>query len=114
MKSHVEHSIAIIRHLPSLDYVVPAVVGHHERWDGRGYPRGIAGEDLPIGARCLAIADAFDAMTSARSYKAAYSVDFACQELISQSGRQFDPMLVPVFLELIKNGTIKVAEVEQK
>lgn len=114
MKSHVEHSIAIIRHLPSLDYVIPAVVGHHERWDGRGYPRGIAGEDLPIGARCLAIADAFDAMTSARSYKAAYSVDFACQELISQSGRQFDPMLVPVFLELIKNGTIKVAEVEQK
>ncbi|MBT9777885.1 diguanylate cyclase [Clostridium sp. MCC353] len=114
MKSHVEHSIAIIRHLPSLDYVIPAVVGHHERWDGRGYPRGIAGEDLPIGARCLAIADAFDAMTSARSYKKAYTVEFACEELISQSGRQFDPMLVPVFLELIKNGTVKVNDTEQK
>lgn len=114
MKSHVEHSISIIRHLPSLDYVIPAVVGHHERWDGRGYPRGIAGEDLPIGARCLAIADAYDAMTSTRSYKSAYTVEFACQELVNQSGRQFDPMLVPVFLELIKNGTIRVPEAELK
>lgn len=108
MKSHVEHSIEIIRHLPSLDYVIPAVVGHHERWDGRGYPRGIAGEDLPIGARCLAIADAFDAMTSARSYKSAYSVEYACKELRNQSGRQFDPTLVPVFLELLNNGTVQV------
>lgn len=114
MKSHVEHSIEIIRHLPSLDYVIPAVVGHHERWDGRGYPRGIAGEDLPIGARCLAIADAFDAMTSVRSYKPAFTVEFACQELENQSGRQFDPMLVPIFLELVKNGTVEVKGIEKK
>ena len=57
VKGHVEASIGIIRHLPSLDYVIPAVIGHHERYDGRGYPRKIAGEDIPATARILCIAD---------------------------------------------------------
>ena len=69
MKGHVEASIGIIRHLPSLDYVIPAVIGHHERYDGNGYPRRIAGEDIPASARILCIADSFDAMTSKRCYK---------------------------------------------
>lgn len=64
MKQHVEGSIAMIRYLPSLDYVIPSAIGHHERWDGRGYPRGIAGEAIPIGARCLCIADSFDAIVT--------------------------------------------------
>ena len=61
MKRHVEASVEIIRHLPSMDYVIPAVLGHHERYDGRGYPRRIAGKDIPLAARILCIADSFDA-----------------------------------------------------
>lgn len=106
MKKHVENSIAMIRHLPSLDYVIPAVLGHHERWDGKGYPRGIAGEDIPISARCLAIADAFDAMTTERSYKKALSIDFARNEINNQAGRQFDPTLAGVFVRLIEDNQI--------
>ncbi|MBK5262591.1 MAG: diguanylate cyclase, partial [Peptostreptococcaceae bacterium] len=85
LKTHVEHSISIIRHLPSLDYVIPCVVAHHERWDGRGYPRGISKEDIPIGARCLAIADSFDAMISERAYKPAFTKEYACQEIVDQA-----------------------------
>ena len=114
MKTHVEHSIAIIRHLPSLDYVIPAAIAHHERWDGHGYPRGIAGEDIPVGGRCLALADAFDAMTSTRSYKEAFSVEFACKEIEQQAGKQFDPRLADLFVKLVQKGKIKVILSEQK
>ena len=107
MKRHVEASVEIIRHLPSMDYVIPAVIGHHERFDGRGYPRRIAGKDIPFAARMLCIADSFDAIVSKRSYKPGMSVEFALQELERGAGGQFDPELVPVFVELVKNGTIQ-------
>ncbi|HVI39774.1 MAG TPA: HD domain-containing phosphohydrolase, partial [Anaerovoracaceae bacterium] len=108
MKSHVENSIGIIKHLPSLDYVIPAVIGHHERYDGRGYPRRIAKEDIPISARMLCIADSFDAMISKRAYKTAVPLEEALQILEAGAGRQFDPVLVPIFVHLIKNGLINV------
>lgn len=108
MKSHVEQSISIIRHLPSLDYVIPAVIGHHERYDGRGYPRRIGGEDIPLAARILCIADSFDAMVSKRAYKNAYSVDYAVDELLAQSGMQFDPKLAPLFVSLLKEGKLEI------
>lgn len=107
MKQHVEGSIAMIRHLPSLDYVIPTAIGHHERWDGNGYPRGISGENIPIGARCLALADTFDAMTTSRPYRAALSPEVAIEEIERNLGTQFDPVLGKRFIELIKNGTIK-------
>lgn len=110
MKSHVENSIGIIRHLPSLDYVIPSVIGHHEHFDGRGYPRRIAGEDIPLGARILCIADSFDAMVSERSYKQAYPLEKALGILEEQAGRQFDPKLVPVFIELIRSGRVQVQD----
>ncbi|MCR1840726.1 HD domain-containing phosphohydrolase [Murimonas intestini] len=110
MKTHVENSIGIIRHLPSLDYVIPAVIGHHERYDGKGYPRRIAGEDIPLMARILCIADSFDAMISVRSYKASMPVERAFAILEEEAGKQFDPKLVPVFINLVKSGTIKIAE----
>ncbi|MBE6987685.1 MAG: diguanylate cyclase [Ruminococcaceae bacterium] len=108
MKKHVEGAIAMIRHLPSLDYVIPNAITHHERWDGKGYPRGIAGENIPVGGRCLAIVDSFDAMLSKRPYKEPMSVDDALAEIEKNLGRQFDPDLGKVFIELVKNGTIKV------
>ena len=112
MKEHVENSIGIIRHLPSLDYVIPAVIGHHERWDGKGYPRRIAGEDIPLSARILCIADSFDAMVSKRSYKDAYDTDRALNIVRSEAGRQFDPQLAELFVKLVENGTITVLKDE--
>ncbi len=106
MKGHVEYSIGIIRHLPSMDYVIPAVIGHHERYDGRGYPRRIAGKDIPLAARILCIADSFDAMLSKRCYKPEMSLEYAVAELERGAGAQFDPELVVLFVELVKNGTV--------
>jgi len=103
MQSHVEKSVSIIKHLPSLTYLIPAVIGHHERWDGNGYPRRIKGNDIPLFARILCIADSFDAMISRRPYKNNRSVDFALAEIEKGSGKQFDPELATIFIDLVKN-----------
>ena len=108
VKRHVEMSLTIIKYLPSLTHTVPAVFGHHERWDGRGYPRGIKGENIPLTARCLAITDAFDAMTSDRPYRASLSVDSALIEIKNNIGFQFDPHMANIFIELVRNSTINV------
>lgn len=89
--------------------VIPAVVGHHERCDGTGYPRGLAGQNIPYMARILTIADCFDAMTAKRPYKQALSVDYAVNELEKNSGTQFNPVLVKQFIELIHEGKISIA-----
>lgn len=107
MQSHVERSIEIIRHLPSLNYVLPIMVGHHERWDGKGYPRGLTGAEIPLGARCVALADAFDAMASRRVYKAAMPVKTAIDEIEKGLGTQFDPELGALFVELLRSGRIE-------
>jgi len=73
-------------------------LSHHERWDGAGYPSGLAGEDIPLWGRICAVADTFDAVTSERSYKPAYSNDIALRILSEERGRQFDPRIVDVFL----------------
>ena len=109
MKTHVENSTKMIRYLPDMDYVIPAVVGHHERYDGTGYPRGLAGQNIPYMARILTIADCFDAMTAKRPYKQALSVEYAVNELEKNSGTQFDPELVKKFVELIHEGKISIA-----
>lgn len=108
IKQHVESSTSMIRYLPSMDYVIPSVLGHHERWDGSGYPRGIAGEQIPIGARCLCLADSFDAMVSRRSYKDALSVERALQEIEANLGSQFDPRLGKLFIDLVCSGKMRV------
>ncbi len=109
INSHVDNSIEIIRHLPSMDYVIPAAISHHERWDGKGYPRGLKGDEIPVSGRCLAIADAFDAMTSDRPYRSGRSLDFAISEMESNKGKQFDPWLVGIFLELIYDGEVTIS-----
>lgn len=108
MKSHVENAVNIIRHLPSLDYVIPAVLSHHERYDGRGYPRRLAQTNIPITGRILCIADSFDAIISIRNYKAATPVHEALTILRSEAGKQFDPNLVEIFAELIENNKIEL------
>ncbi len=73
--------------------------GHHEYWNGSGYPDGLTGEAIPIGARIVTICDVFDALTTDRSYRAAYSQDYAFEKVESLSGKAFDPRLVELFLE---------------
>jgi len=109
MKGHVNNSIEMIRHLPEMDYLIPAALGHHERWDGRGYPRGLAGEEIPVSARCLAIADVFDAMTTDRPYRKGLSIDYAVQELEKGAGTQFDPKLAMIFAQLIRDREIPLS-----
>jgi len=82
-------------------FYVEAVLYHHEAWDGRGYPSGLRGEEIPLSARMLAIADVYDVLTSQRPYKAPLSIDVARERLQQGSGRSFDPMMVQAFLRLI-------------
>ena len=90
--------------------MIPAVIGHHERYDGKGYPRRIAGEDIPLTARILCVADSFDAMTSRRCYKAGMPLERVLKILREEEGHQFDPKLARTFEELIENGTIRVVK----
>lgn len=108
MRSHVDNAVNIIRYLPSLDYVIPAVLSHHERYDGAGYPRKLAGEEIPVTGRILCIADAFDAMTSVRGYREPYTAARAVEILREEAGKQFDPAMVPVFAQLVENGRIEL------
>ncbi len=78
------------------------ILSHHERIDGNGYPRGILGDDIPLGAKIIAVADAYDSMTSYRPYRAPMGIKKAIMELERCSGEQFDPMIVEVFLKLIE------------
>ncbi len=73
---------------------MPIIRAHHERWDGTGYPRGLAGEAIPLPGRIVAVADVFDALTHARPYKRPWPVDEALAEIARQAGRQFDPRAV--------------------
>jgi putative nucleotidyltransferase with HDIG domain len=83
--------------------VAKYVRSHHERWDGHGYPDGLKGEDIPIGARILAIADAFDAIRFSRPYKLSIVLDEALEILRSQSGTVYDPKLIQLFIDNIRD-----------
>jgi HD-GYP domain-containing protein (c-di-GMP phosphodiesterase class II) len=85
--------------------VRPIVQSHHERWDGKGYPHGLAGEEIPLTARVLCIADVYDALTSKRSYKQAFSHDDAMEIMRGDVGTQFDATLFTAFEEIVRRGT---------
>ena len=110
MKTHVTKSVEMIHFLPNMNYVIPAVISHHERYDGKGYPRGIAGEEIPLLGRILTVCDCYDAIVSKRSYKEAYSKNYAIEELQKNKGTQFDPDLVDVFVTLIPHLDRQVEE----
>lgn len=100
------HTIAgdtIVHSLKNGKLLGPIVRGHHERWDGSGYPDGLVGQDIPLGARIISICDVFDALTTDRPYRAKLPVQESLGYIRSQAGIQFDPELVKVFLELSKN-----------
>jgi len=104
LQMHPEIGMRILEPIEFLHDIRICIGQHHERFDGKGYPNGIHGDDLLLESRILAIADAFDAMTSDRPYRKALSLDIALKELADHAGTQFDPAIVPVFVDLLANG----------
>ena len=98
MKTHSERGAALIARVSTFADIVPAVRSHHESWDGRGYPDGLSGDEIPIGARVIALADTVDAMSTSRPYREALDFETVRQELERESGRQFDPRICRVLL----------------
>ena len=90
--------------------VIPIVRHHHERWDGKGYPDGLKGEEIPLGARILAVADTFDAMSSSRPYRDPVDLKKIIDELKDNAGTQFDPQIVEIWLEIMEKYRISKPE----
>jgi HD-GYP domain-containing protein (c-di-GMP phosphodiesterase class II) len=105
IRRHCEYGWSILRDIPQLEDVGLMLLHHHERFDGHGYPVGLKGNEIPYGARIIAVADAFDAMTSDRPYRTAIGVAAAVHELTINAGTQFDPEIVRAFLDLLKRDT---------
>jgi len=104
MKEHPQRGLEIIKPLQFLPAEKEIVLHHHERYAGGGYPEGIKGEEISLGARIMAVADTFDAMNSARPYREPLSKDTILAELEKVAGTQLDPMVVKVFLELLQKN----------
>jgi len=102
VKIHPVKSEQLILEMEELEDIAKIIRHHHERWDGKGYPDGLAGEDIPLGSRILGIADAFDAMTTERPYRKALTLQEAVEELARCSGTQFDPKLVEIMISIIQ------------
>jgi putative nucleotidyltransferase with HDIG domain len=106
MRRHPEIGERICAPLAAFAAFGPIIRHHHERGDGTGYPDGLRGEGIPVGARIVSLVDSFDAMTHDRTYRAARPVDAALGEIVSQSERQFDPELVPLLVEETLRGPV--------
>lgn len=100
IKQHPVMGAEAVKHIEGLRDSVDVIRYHHERWDGKGYPEGLAGEEIPLLARVTSIADAFDAMTTHRSYRPALPLEVAYERIIQESGTQFDPEMVKAFTEV--------------
>ncbi|MFQ5780644.1 MAG: HD-GYP domain-containing protein, partial [Nitrospiria bacterium] len=107
MKAHPGIGAEIIKDIEFLSDVVPLIYSHQERYDGTGYPEGLAGEEIPVGARIIAVLDTFDAMTSNRPYRKALPIEAVFSELRRCRGTQFDPNIVDAFIAIIKEGGLE-------
>ena len=103
MQIHAQVGAQIVEAVPFPCPVAPVIRSHHERWDGTGYPMGLSGTDIPIGARILAVVDCFDAVTSERPYRRAVTPEAAIRMLEQDAGKAFDPAIVKTFAELLPN-----------
>jgi HD-GYP domain-containing protein (c-di-GMP phosphodiesterase class II) len=97
MESHVTIGHEMLVALPFLTESLPTIRGHHERWDGRGYPDKLGGDDIPVHARLMSVGDSFDAMTSARPYRDAMALTEAARRLRADTGRQFAPEAIEAY-----------------
>jgi HD-GYP domain-containing protein (c-di-GMP phosphodiesterase class II) len=103
VETHAEEGHRLLRGSSSsiLDLAATIALSHHEKWDGSGYPRGVAGESIPIEGRIVAVADVFDALTSDRVYRKAFTVEEAVEMMLEQRARHFDPVLLDAFMEVL-------------
>jgi putative nucleotidyltransferase with HDIG domain len=101
VKRHPEDGARIVRHIDGYGPVADVILGHHERWDGAGYPRGLAGEAIPLAARLISVADTYDVLTARDSYRRPISSEEAVAELRRVAGRQLDPAAVEAFVHLL-------------
>lgn len=114
IKNHPSIGAHILSNASIFADIIPIVKHHHERYDGKGYPSRLAGEDIPYLARIVAVADTFDAMTSHRSYRQALDFDYTIAEIERCKGTQFDPSIADVFLEILRTNKNKINEIQQK
>jgi len=101
IRKHPEVGFRIAQATSELKPIAKFILSHHERWDGKGYPQGLKGENIPLLSRILSIVDSFDAMTNARSYRSALTKEEAMEEIIKNAGSQFDPKITQLFVEII-------------
>ena len=113
MKSHVVRGAEILKNFTWIEHVADGALYHHERYDGNGYVHGLKGEEIPLNARIIGIADAFDAMTANRIYRQQMDLIYVLGELQKGRGTQFDPKLSDIFLELLEDGTIDLFHIYQ-
>jgi diguanylate cyclase (GGDEF)-like protein len=106
IKEHPQIGADIIRPIQFMRSVIPLIRHHHERWDGRGYPAELKGKEIPIGARIIAVADAYQALTSDRPYRKAYSKEEAIRIIQEEAGSHFDPEIVKIFTEIFNRDTL--------
>jgi putative nucleotidyltransferase with HDIG domain len=106
MKSHPVKGAAIMSAIPELKDVIPGMKHHHERWEGGGYPDGLKGEDIPLQARIVSVADTFDAMTTTRPYQRAMDIRFVFQRLRDLAGNRFDPAVVDALIRSYEKGEL--------
>ena len=114
VKKHVDHGVKILEDIKQLKDVVEIIKYHHERHDGSGYPYGLKGDEIPLNAKIIAIADAYDGMISERSYRENMSHEEAMHKLESQSGQQFDPVIVEAFKAIIQDALQEIKSFEAK
>jgi putative nucleotidyltransferase with HDIG domain len=107
IKQHEVIGVKILQPLKDLSDILPWILHHHERWDGAGYPHGLAGDAIPEGAQVLSLADVFDALTTGRDYKPAFSIKDSLEEIIRNKGTQFNPRLADLFLETIQKSSLE-------
>jgi HD-GYP domain-containing protein (c-di-GMP phosphodiesterase class II) len=110
MKGHPSKGAAIMSGVAQLIDIVPGMKYHHEKWSGGGYPDGLEGEQIPMQARIVAIADTFDAMTTNRPYQKAMEVGYVVEKIKSFAGTRFDPRVVEAFVAAVKRGDIQIEE----
>lgn len=106
IKSHTTKGAELLKDFTAIKDISVGALYHHERFDGKGYPTGLKGEDIPLVARIICVADSYDAMSSNRCYRAQLDKEYILDQLISNKGKQFDPDLVDVFLKCIESGEV--------
>jgi len=109
IKEHPMAGVEIVKHMKALRSAAPIILHHHENYDGTGYPKGLKKDQIPLGARIMAVVSAFEAMITKRAYRIAKTIDDAAEEIKKNSGTQFDPKVVEVFVSVLKRKDIRLS-----